>query len=270
MPTVTVTFAGMCLLVPTASTLHVLMPHTDGHPHHPRLVLLDNSGKLRKKRISGLDLDLTNVTGAFTPAVQPEIFNFDKLPLGARKVPKALLSLGSKLPDDVRTRVRLKAGKAGGIPRLGGAWNFPSISGPIRLPTAVNWDIQGVTGSHLTVVDRLSGETFEAFPNNSGVIKVLIVNVTANERDRISSTNVPAHSQCRPNGEKAVHFKHYADLLDPRSPPLTLPAFDLVKSRALGLCPPRAARQTRARLAPAAAAAGGSELTCMVTTAPPR
>lgn len=267
MPTVTVTFAGMCLLVPTDSTLHVLMPHT-AHPHEPRLVLRNESGKLRKERISGLDLDLTNVTGTFTPAVQPEIFNFDKLPLEARKVPKALLSLGAKLPGEVRTRVRLNAGEAGGVPRPGGVWNFPSITGPFRLPTAVDWVIQGVTGSHLEVVDRLNGETFKAFPNRSGVIEVLIVNVTPEELRRISSTNVPAHTRCRPNREKAVHFKHYADLLDPSSP-LTLPEFDLPKSRALGLCPPQAAKKPGVRLAPAAAAAAGSELTCMVTTAPP-
>lgn len=274
MPDVTITFAGMCVLVPDpAGTLHVLMPKTGIHPHEARLGFLDSSGTFQKPKITGMHLELANVSGTLDPAMNADIFDFGTSPHGRRTINETFLNpVPSPGIDPVSTRVRITAGRAGTNPREGGIWNFDvgGVTLPRRLPTATNWVIPGLSIASLEIVDLLSNTKFEAFPGTSGNIEVLMVHVTPAEEMRITHTVVPQPLECPENKIRPPHFMHYKDLLTP-STPLQLPEFNRQATQDEGRCPAQAeAASARDELHAdaAAAAAGGSELTCMVTTAP--
>lgn len=313
----TITFTGICLLVPdsTRQVLHVLMPKTPAdHPHYPRLIFVDEAGDVQKKDIAGMDLELVGVSGGngFAASVHPEIFDFGDTLLGPRKVKQVLLDPDKPKPEALISRALLTAGKFGNR-RRGGHWKFEVGAGfkVRRLPTAMDWHIEDVGLSFLTVKDKLGGGSFKVYPKN-GEIHLLIVHVTKKELDVIGP-NIPPNADCPADGDDAQHLELYSPILDPVVSSTILPKFDRATTYAAGLCatPTRATRvmsraeadtatcvaaaaaaaalatapngDSPARVAAvaaaaaaavatstaAAAAAGGSELTCMVATAPP-
>lgn len=271
----TITFAGMCLLVrdPAHGMFHVLMPETDAaHPHYPRLVFVDETGTFRKEPIEKMHLELPGVSGSngFSANAHPEVYDWDDPLLDRRTVKQALLDPASPLPSGVASRIRLTAGKHGDR-RRGGLWAFNGGTVVRRLPTAMDWVIEDVKLPHLTVEDKVGGGTFKVVPRN-GAIHLLMVNVTAKERDAIVTTEIPPHADCPPANEDAHHMELYFPILDPPDS-ATLPKFDRAASHDAGLCATpilfgARAAEAHGNAATPAAAAGGSELTCMVTTAP--
>ncbi len=291
----TITFAGLCLLVPDRANamLHVLMPSTPGHePHIPALVFVDQEGNVQCPEISGMHLELPQLlSSGFDSAVGAEVFDFGGALLGERKVPRALLGDGAPA-EPVRARMRLKAGRYSRARRGGGFWKFKGHNGPDsrRLPTAVDWVIRNVNFPHLEIKNTAGSDTFKVFPVNNA-IHVLVVNVTQAELD-VMGPDVPPHANCPPADHPASHFLVYRELLTP-SDAFDPPEFDQVQSQGQGICPPvnsggRPSEQAQgtARSAdghpvsdsqsPAhpihgtlTTAGAGSELTCMVATAPP-
>jgi hypothetical protein len=327
----TITFAGLCLLVPDGDKkmLHVLMPPTDatGHVHYPRLVFADQTGTGRCVDISGMHLELKNVAsnGDFDPTMPAEVFDFNSGLMGTRWVERKLLEPVTPLPSEVRTRVRLARGRHGGTYRRGGFWNFKvgEVLVSRRLPTAVNWLVPDVNANELIIHDRASTKMFIIHPDAAGTIRLLIVHVTDEELKRIGP-DIPLPKACPPPEHPGTHLKLFCSLLTPANG-CTPPKFDEVRTQLAGVCPPvvddaqptssiqasagvaawcAPATQTPSGAAPAqpatspasapavnsaghsgtdthpdhsthsghrtaAAASAGSELTCMVATAPP-
>jgi hypothetical protein len=278
--------------------VHVLMPSTDGHqPHIPALVYVDPDGTVNCRKISDMHLELRDITGGLNPSVPPEVFDFGDDLLGSRSVDRTLVEPVESLPDGVHARVRLTAGSHGGTHRLGGFWNFTlrdrSVV-PRLLPTAVNWSIPGIRLSHLTIDNKAGRESFEVFPDGNNNIHILIVHVTRQELEVIGP-DIPPTPACIPHKHEASHFRVYRSLLKPEDD-FIVPEFDEPRTRGAGLCKPRTDEtrsgsynenaESAAKVGdcldgpqpdhadesehsdPHAAAAAGSELTCMVTTAP--
>lgn len=325
----TITFAGLCLLVPDhdEKMLHVLMPETDatGHLHYPRLVFADRTGAGQCVDISGMHLELRTFAGdaAFDPAIPAEVFDFDSGLMGRRGVARRLLEPVSPLPTGLRARVRLTRGRHGGTYRRGGFWNFEvdSVLVSRRLPTAVNWLIPDVNADELIIHDQAGEKTFIIHPDAAGTIRLLIVHVMDDELSRIGP-DIPLPKACPPPEHPATHLKLFCSLLTP-SDNCTPPKFDEIRTQLAGVCPPVADdaqpgsrvedsaeipgwcalptpnTSSAAHGQPAAsptgapvvhgegqpgsdtqlghatphihpAASSGSELTCMVATAPPR
>jgi hypothetical protein len=305
MADLTITFAGLCLLVPDHENdmLHVLMPPATGHvDHFPHIVFADENGAIQKKPIEGMHLELPPVEGSngFDPGVGAEVFDFHSS-LG-RKVDKAHLGIGaiSPLSKSVLARMRLTTGRYHRPRRAGGFWRHGG-SAPRRIPTAVDWVIRGVDLSKLTIKNKLGAGTFEAFPSVDNKIHILIVNVMQGELDAIKELDIPPHSKCPKDMERADHLDIYRKLLTRSDLFPSLPEFDKKRTTDEGIpCPQALDSQSGSHAQHTTSAseaspwdngthdayssephtrsteshtrhlriAAGSELTCMVATGP--
>lgn len=291
----TITFSGLCLLVrdPVRRMLHVLMPTTAGYAHHiPAIVYRDQDDQVNCWKISNMHLELRDVTGSCDPTMPTDVFDFDDELLGRRSVDPALLEVDQdgSLPEKVQARVRLTAGAHGGTYRRGGFWNFNLPDGsvvPRPLPTAVNWVIPGVRRSSLAIDNKAGAESFEVFPDGNDNIHLFIVHVTREEL-RVIGPDIPPTPACLRHQDAAMHLSAYKQLLTPAHA-LIVPKFDEPRTRREGLCKPLGEVVQPLPVAKVgdclddaeadqgdhsdagtlhAAAAAGSDLTCMVATAP--
>jgi hypothetical protein len=262
MADLTITFAGLCLLVQdrAAGAMHVLMPTIrNGHIHHPVLAFHDKDGKPQKEDIGGLHLELQDVAGSngFDAAVPLDVFDFGDSLLEKRNVRRDLLDKSTPLPDEVRTRVRLTTGRHNKSSRPGGIWNFEvqNTHVPRRMPTAVEWLIRGVA-SPVVLADTRKGKSFQLFPSADGSIRALIAYLTPGELARLRDVELPGPDGCPKPGHPAMHFELFFQLLTPSDVP-SVPKFDLSLSQAAGVCPPTSSTSaaTPERSAAVAAAA---------------
>lgn len=268
-----ITIAGICLLVRDTrlNQLHVLMPPTGIHVHRAILAYSkEHEGgsptAVEKRELAGKQLDLTELSSSngFSLAMPADVFDFGGPPLGPREVDRVFLD-GATLPAGLRSRTSLAAGHHGAHQR-GGVWFVRDENGveiSHRMATSVAWRLEDVPLPNL-VLDLGGGQqhTLTPLPGPDGKdrIQLLLLHVTQEELDRLTGPILGPATTTPQNRHPAHHFTTYFQLLDPVDPVVT-PEFDLAGfNRGGGLA--------SATPSTSAALNFGSELTCMVTTAP--
>lgn len=260
-----ITIAGMCLLVRDSDTnprmLHVLLPPTE-HQHEACLLYRKKhtdprAGATVKEEINltGKQLDLSALTSRnkLNLKFPPAVFDFESL--GGRSVKRTLLD-GASLPPELRFRMKLAAGDTVDH-RPGGLWKLGPKGTPRRMATAIKWRLADVPRDKL-VLDIGDGAPRVLTPLDEGkglTIRLFLLHVPGDEIPTTIPMELPRPNKPTPQPDQpALHFLSYYPILNPPEEGPT-PLFD--SDGGEGRYP------TISR-----SFFFGSELTCMVATAP--
>lgn len=259
-----IVISGLCLLArdETDKRLHVLMPTSGASVHlaclgHARKYVGQPAGKPIFHKLDKWALDLTALTSTngLDLTLPAEVFDHGGQPAGNRSVNRSMV--GNTLPAEVYSRVSLAAGRCEKSNR-GGAWYYRSPDGTERtywMATEILWLLKDVPGTELPLNLGPAGNiTLKPVQQR---IRFMVLHLMPGELGGITTDTLPGPTTIPPNRRKPAHFDYFYKLLTPATP-RTLPEFD------------RNTHDQRGGSGLALAAAGGSELTCMLTTAPVR
>lgn len=215
-----ITFSGLCLWVPEATRMHVLMPKTDQHGGHgghaghveKHVTVLEVGLPYVKKLPAGFSrfdlhgryLDLSDLAGHFDPRLSPEVVNISEIAPGAR----VKLDQADEL---VESRAIMSAGRE--RDRKGFArWKFPKKEGEYYIAHWVQWaaDVEVRGDAYVLRAGRLGrpSEPIATLTPDARGVDLLVRHIPESELDTLFPPEFP--------GERfrMEHFAAYFPLFD--------------------------------------------------------